>query len=60
MCNVKGVACGDKPTEHYHPQVPAALLSLSTHCFDFLRPAASLFWFNLTAFINLVSSRNRQ
>ncbi len=54
MCEVKGAA-SDKSTKNLHSALkfPSAPLGI-------LASFSSLFWFTLTALINLVSSSNRQ
>ncbi len=45
MCNVKGVAFSDKPTEHYHPTEHISIFQLTVL---------------VTALINFISSCSRQ
>ncbi len=52
MCNVKGVASNDEPTENYHQS--ADLLSF-TELFSTFQVTV-LVWCGFTALINLVSS----
>ncbi len=63
MCNVRGVAYSDEPTENYHPilQFPSTLQSFIASfklivLVFWLATLTLLFWFTLTALIVLFSA----
>ncbi len=55
MCNMAGVTHSDEPTGNYHPtlQFPSSLQSVLVSFSSWF--TTLLFWFTLTALINLVS-----
>ena len=61
ICNVKGVAHSDKPTENYHQvsMLDIKFELLLAHCFGLLKSTV-LLWLSLTSLINYSCQRQQQ
>lgn len=60
MCNVKGAACSDKPSENYHPTAVCFRFTKSFLFFQLIFlvvwPKTLLFWLSFATLVNLISS----